>query len=198
MLQLGGRPMLDYAVERLRLAPVDEIRIVVRPEKHDVVEQAGVLGLTVVEARPRSLAESVAAGIAGLAADDLVLLDLPDSIWEPIEGFRTLLEALGPETDVVLGTFRSAEPERGDVVQIVQDDRVVAVHAKSPEPPGDLVWGAVAARAAALSRLAGYSEPGDLFDELARRGRVRAVRFPGEFIDIGTKEALERARELLG
>jgi NDP-sugar pyrophosphorylase family protein len=198
MLELRGRPILEYAVERLRLAPVDEIRIVVRPEKHDVVERAGVLGLTLVEAHPRSLGESVLAGIAGLADDDIILLDLPDSIWEPIEGFRLLLEAMTTEADVVLATFPSAEPERGDVVEVGQDDQVAGVHAKSADPPGNRIWGAAAARAGSLSALSRHSQPGDLFDELARGGRVRAVRFPGEFIDIGTREALERAKELFG
>jgi NDP-sugar pyrophosphorylase family protein len=198
MLELGGRPMLDYAVERLRSAPVDEIRIVVRPEKHDVVERAGALGLTVVEARPRTLSESMLAGIDGVADDHIVLLDLPDSIWEPVDGFRLLVEALTTGTDVVLAAFPSAEPERSDVVEVDRDDRVAAVHAKSAEPRGNLIWGAVAARAGSLSGLTRHAQPGDLFDELARGGRVRAVRFPGEFIDIGTREALERAKELFG
>jgi glucose-1-phosphate thymidylyltransferase len=194
LLEIGGRPVLDYAVERLRAADPDEIRIVVRPQKDDVRERALALELTVVEAEPKSLAESVLAGVAGLADDDTVLVDLPDAIWEPVDGFRLLLGALGPGTDVVLATFRSAEPERGDVVEVDADDRVTAVHVKSPEPPGNEVWGAVAARAAALGALRSHAQPGNLFDELAREGRVHAVRFPGEFLDIGTKEALARAR----
>jgi glucose-1-phosphate thymidylyltransferase len=194
LLEVGGRPVLDYAVERLRAADPEEIRIVVRPEKEDVVERAQALELAVVEARPESLAESVFAGIAGLADDDAVLIDLPDSIWEPVDGFRLLLAALTPGRDVVLGTFRSPEPERGDVVAADADDRVTAVHVKSPEPPGAEVWGAVVARVGALGGLARHEQPGRLFDELAREGRVHAVRFPGEFLDIGTKEALARAR----
>jgi glucose-1-phosphate thymidylyltransferase len=194
LLEIGGRPVLDYAVERLRAADPDEIRIVVRPQKDDVLERARALELTVVEAEPDSLAESALAGVAGLADDDTVLLDLPDSIWEPVDGFRLLLGALGPGTDVVLATFRSADPARGDVVETDADDRVTAVHVKSPEPPGDEVWGAAAASAGALGALRSHSQPGNLFDELAREGRVHAVRFPGEFLDIGTKEALARAR----
>jgi NDP-sugar pyrophosphorylase family protein len=198
VLALGGRPVLDYAVERLRAARPDTIRVVVRPEKADLTERARVLGLDVVEARPSSLAESIVAGIAPLADEDAVIVDLPDSIWEPVDGFKVLLQHLTAETDVVLAIFRSAEPERGDVVDVADEDRVVAVHAKSPDSPGDSVWGAFTARAGVLRGLDRYRDPGDCFDDLARRGRVRAVRFPGEFIDIGTKEALARARELLG
>ena len=57
------------------------------------------------------------------------------------------------------------------------------------------MWGAAAARAGALAGLRRHPDPGHLFDELARDGRVRAVRFPGEFIDVGTKEALAAARK---
>ena len=194
-LQLGGRPLLGYAVERLRSAEPEEIRVVVRPDKVDVVDLARALGLTVVEARPRTLAASIAAGVDDLHADDIVLLDLPDSLWEPVDGFVRLLQELSGETDVALAIFRSAEPKRGDVVELDARDRVTAVHVKSPSPPGQLVWGAAAARAGALAGLERHRDPGHLFDELSRRGRVGAVRFLGEFVDIGTREALARARE---
>ena len=188
--------MLHYVVERLRAAPADEIRVVTRPEKRDIVEEANALGLSIVAATPETLALSVYAGIDGLADDDVVLLGFPDSVWDPVDGFRQLLTVLEDGTAVVLGLFRSDEPQRGDVVQLRGD--VAGVHVKSPDPPGDLIWGIAAAGAGTLRRLRDYREPGHLFDELARAGLVRSVRFPGEFIDIGTKEALERARALLG
>lgn len=195
---MGGRPVLDYIVERLRVASPEEIRLVTRPEKADVLAQAGALGLSVVEAKPETLSASLLAGLAGLAADDVVLVGLPDSFWEPVDGFAALLEALTPDADVVLGLFRSSEPARGDVVEVAPAGRVLAVHVKSRTPPGNLVWGAFAARASALNGLHDHAEPGRLFDLLARGGRVRAVVFPTEFLDIGTREALARARELLG
>jgi dTDP-glucose pyrophosphorylase len=198
LLDVGGRPVLDYAVERMRAAAADEVRIVTRAEKADVVAYATRLGLTVIEASPRSLAESVLRGLEGLADPDVVLLDLPDSIWGPTEGFALLLEALGGDAEAVLGLFHSDEPERGDVVSADDDGVVAAVDVKPRKPPGDLVWGCAAATVRALRGLERHEQPGELFDELARRGRARAVRFPGEFIDIGTKEALEHARKVLG
>jgi dTDP-glucose pyrophosphorylase len=197
LLELAGRPVLDYAVERMRAGGAAEIRIVTRPDKGDVRTHAHELGLTVVDAEPETLAESIATGADGLAADDVVLIDLPDSVWEPVDGLAALVEALEPGTDAVLAVFRSTEPERGDVVEVDRDGAVHSVSVKPSEPAGDLVWGAVAARASALRSLRRHPDPGQLFDELAHGGRVRAVRFPGEFIDIGTKEALARARKEL-
>ena len=197
LLELAARPVLDFAVERMRAGGAAEIRVVTRPDKGDVRTHAHELGLTVVEAEPQTLAESIAIGAEGLAPDDVVLIDLPDSVWEPVHGLAALVEALEPGTDAVLAVFRSTEPERGDVVEIDRDGEVHGVSVKPPRPAGDLVWGAVAARASALSSLRRHRDPGQLFDELARGGRVRAVRFPGEFIDIGTNEALARARKEL-
>ena len=197
LLELAGRPVLEYAVERLRAGGADEIRVVTRPDKNDVGAHAHALGLTVVEAEPETLAESIATGTEGLRPDDVVLIDLPDSVWEPVDGFALLVEALKPQAVAVLGVFPSTEPERGDVVEVDRDGAVRGVSVKPADPAGNLVWGAVAARASALDGLREHVEPGELFDALARGGRVRAVRFPGEFLDIGTKEALARARKQL-
>jgi glucose-1-phosphate thymidylyltransferase len=195
LLDVGGRPVLEYAVERMRAADAEEIRVVTRPDKADVRGHARALGLTLVDAEPATLAESIAAGVQGLDADDVVLVGLPDSIWRPLDGFTHLVRALEPDTDVILGVFRSREPERGDVVDVDEENVVQGVAVKPGEPEGNLVWGAVAARAGALRELGRHAEPGHLFHELALDGRVRAVRFPGEFIDIGTKEALATARK---
>jgi glucose-1-phosphate thymidylyltransferase len=197
LLEVGGRPVLEYAVERMRAAAPDEIRVVTRPDKVDVRDHARGLGLAVVEAEPETLSESIAEGAAGLAAEDVVLICLPDSIWHPVDGFAELVRNLSPAADLVLAVFRSSEPERGDVVDVAADGLVRGVAVKPREPAGELVWGAVAARARCLAGLRLHREPGHLFDEVARSGRALAVRFPGEFIAIGTKEALARARKEL-
>jgi glucose-1-phosphate thymidylyltransferase len=194
LLEVGGRPVFDYLVDRMRAGGTEEIRVVTRPDKGDVVEHAKRLGLTVVEAEPETAAASVASGLDGLAADDTVLIGFPDTLWDPVDGFARLVSERG---DVVLGVFTSPEPERSDVVEL-EADVVRAVHVKAAEPPGNLVWGIAAARRSALDQLSGHAEIGGLFDDLARTGGVRSVVFPGEFIDIGTREALDRARKLLG
>jgi NDP-sugar pyrophosphorylase family protein len=193
MLPVGGRPVLEYVLERMRLA-TSEIRVVTRPEKADVAEHARSLAAVVVEGRPATVAESIRLGCGGLGRDDVVLLGFPDTIWESEDGFLQLVEALDDTTDVALGCFRSAELERSDVVVAENDGTVRAVQVKPADPAADVIWGCAAAHAAALDALRRHGEPGHLFDELARTGRVRAVRFDGEFVDIGTREALDRLR----
>jgi NDP-sugar pyrophosphorylase family protein len=194
LLPVAGRPVMEYLVERMRAVPGAEIRVVTRPEKHDVAEHARRLWAEVVEGRPASVGESVRLGLGGLAPDDVVLVGFPDSVWEPVEGFSTLVDELVDEVEVVLGCFRSSELERSDVVLADDEGAVHAVQVKPAHPASELIWGCAAARARALERLAGHDEPGELFDELAREGVVRAVRFETEFVDVGTPETLERAQ----
>jgi glucose-1-phosphate thymidylyltransferase len=194
LLEVGGRPVFDYVVERMRAGGADEIRVVTRPDKRDVATHAKRLGLSVVQGEPPTAAASVAAALEGLEADDSVLIGFPDSIWEPVDGFAQLLREPG---DLVLAVFPSPEPERSDVVEL-EGNEVRAVHVKVAEPPGNLIWGAASARRAALEHLDESAEIGHHFDRLAREGRARSVVFSGEFLDIGTKNALQRARSLLG
>jgi glucose-1-phosphate thymidylyltransferase len=186
VLPVDGRPVMDYLVERMRAALCDELRVVTRPEKADVVERARALGAHVVEAHPPSVADSLLAGLRGLHADDVVLFGFPDSLWEPLDGFAHLLDGLD---EVTLGLFRCASLTRSDVVT-VEGDRVTGIHVKPGDPPSALIWGCLAARAGAFEGLAGHEEPGVYLDGLARAGRVRAIDFGTEFIDVGTPEAL--------
>lgn len=193
---VGGRPVMDYVVERLRAASCRELRVVTRPDKHDVIEHALSLGADVVTGTPPTLAASIGLGLRRLENSDVALVGLPDTLWEPIDGFVRLLEELDEDTGVVLGVFESDEPERSDAVVLGESGSVRHVHVKEADPPTNLVWGCFAARAGALAGLERYAEPGHHFAALAAAGNVRAVRFPGRMIDIGTPAALAAAEAL--
>ena len=94
VLEVGGRPIMDYLVDRMWAGGADEVRVVTRPEKTDVIANAERLGASVVLARPATINDSLAAGIAGLAPADIVLLGFPDSLWDPPDGFRRLADAV--------------------------------------------------------------------------------------------------------
>lgn len=181
---------MDYVVERLRHADCEELRVVTRPDKADVIEHARDLGAKIVTGEPPTMAASIALGIRGLAGSDVVLVGLPDTLWEPMNGFVQLLEHLVEGADVVLGVFESDEPERSDVVVLDKRGAVRRVHVKEADPPGNLVWGCFAARAGSLAGLERCPSPGHYFAGLTVAGTVRAVRFPARMVDIGTPEAL--------
>jgi NDP-sugar pyrophosphorylase family protein len=189
LLPIQGRPVIEHLLERL--APADEIRVVVRPAKRDLIEHLGGR-VTLVEGEPPTVTESIALGLEGLGDDDVVLVGFPDTLFEPPDAFERLVEALGA-SDVVLGVFWFAEPSRSDVLEL-EGDRVLRVHVRPEHPRSDLVWGCFAARRRELVGLEEHDEPGELFDTLARAGRVSAVVFESQLVDIGTPESLAAAR----
>jgi dTDP-glucose pyrophosphorylase len=195
---VGGRPLIDYVVDRMRAVRCDELRVVTRPDKRDVIEHAEELGAHVIEGRPETLAQSIALGLDGLEHDAIALIGLPDTIWGPEDGFAQLVEALDDEIDVVLGLFSSTEPERSDVVSLDAEGRVTAVDVKPERPASNLIWGCAAARVGVLAGLEHGAWPGEHFDDLARAGRVRGLRLTGDFLDVGTRAALERAATQFG
>jgi glucose-1-phosphate thymidylyltransferase len=190
-----GRPVMDYIVERMRLAPCEELLVVTRPEKVDVLGNARRHGATVVEARPGSLGESLATGLRALADDDVALIGFPDSIWEPADGFRSVLRLLEAGWELALGLFRAPDADLRRYEPVIHDPEGLVDHIefKPERPSSDWIWGCAAASARTLRRLDGREEPGPCFNELARRRAVGAVRLSECYIDIGTKEGLRRA-----
>jgi NDP-sugar pyrophosphorylase family protein len=190
LLEVEGRPLVDHLLELL--APADEVRVVVRPAKEDLV--AHLRGrVTLVEGEPATVAQSIALGLAGLADDDVVLVGFPDTRFGPGDAFARLLAALREPNEAVVGVFSFAEPRRSDVVEL-EGERVRAVHVRPEEPSSNLVWGCLAARRSALRGLERHAEPGELLARLAAAGRLGAVPFHHELIDLGTPEALAGAR----
>jgi dTDP-glucose pyrophosphorylase len=188
---IDGRPVMDYLVERMRLAPCSELRVVTRPEKKDVIENAERHGIRIVFARPDTVSASIVAGMQGLASDDRVLIGFPDTIWEPANGYSRLLSALAPGFDIALGLFQTKELERSDVVLLDDSGIVTGVQVKPEKPASDWIWGCCAARADALSKLESEPEPGAYFDSYSKSGRVLGIRLSDVWIDIGTKSVLE-------
>jgi NDP-sugar pyrophosphorylase family protein len=190
---VDGRPVIDYVAERMRAGGAEELRVVTRPEKRDVVARASELDARTIEVRTRTVTESIAAGLEGLEPDSVVLLGFPDTVWEPVDGFRRLVERLAAGTEIVLGLFRTPDLHRSDVIRFDRSGRVAGVAVKPADPPSEWIWGCAAARRRALDGLDGAAEPGGHFDSLARRGVVAGVELSDRWLDIGTRDALERA-----
>jgi glucose-1-phosphate thymidylyltransferase len=192
LLEVGGCPVIDHLLDRMRAAPADEIRVVTRPDKEDVAAHARAAGAEVILGEPETPAASFALGLEGLEPGDVALLGFPDTLWEPRDGYERLLAALDG-VDAALGLFGTLDLDRSDVV-VVDGDRVTRIDVKPAVPASELIWGCAAVRCAALDGLAAHAEAGHLLDGLAREGRVRGVHLSDSWLDVGTPESLARAR----
>ena len=196
VLPIQGRPVVDYLVERMRVGGCSGLRVVTRAEKQDLIEHCERIGADVVLAEPATVGESIAAGAHGLAPDDIVLVGFPDTIWEPVDGYRRLVGGVLDGCEVALGLFRirALDLVRSDVVVTDGSPRVVRVHVKPKRPQSPWIWGCAASRARALVGLDRAEWPGGHFDRLAREGvNVRGYELSDEWLDVGTKGALEEA-----
>lgn len=195
VINVGGRPVIDYVIDRMRLARCSDVRVVTRPEKTDVIMHARRRGATVVLGHPETSSESFALGIDGLHPDDIVLLGWPDILWPGEDAYVKLVEAVKAGRDVVLGLCETEDDlSRWDTVTIEGKGRITGVHPKLSDPPSRVVWAPAAARRHTLDGLKSAAWPGSHFDALCRSGRpVYGIRLDGKCTDIGTKEDLERA-----
>ncbi len=196
MLEVRGRPVMDYLVERMKVALPDAIRVITRPQKRDVIARSHHLGLQVMTAETRSAADSIEIASADLDPEDLVLIGFPDSIWEPVDGFRVLLDHLTAERSVVLGLFTSDAAERSDVVTVDDSGVVHQILAKPSPPPSKLIWACAVARRSALEGIGSFEYPGEHFANLCAEGVVGGVWLSDSYLDIGTRDALEAVQPL--
>jgi NDP-sugar pyrophosphorylase family protein len=192
MIRIADRPVIDHLVERLDVAYCDRIIVITRADKADVIGYAEGRGLTVVIGEPANLAQSIALGLIRLAADDVALVGLPDTVWTPRDGFVELRRSIGSGREAVLGLFRSDEPERSDVVEVDPAGLVTAIVSRPRDPSSSWIWGCVAARPAALDGMESAADPALILSRLAQARRLAAVRL-GHIVDIGTPEGLARA-----
>lgn len=185
---------MDYLIERMLEAPCTELRVVTRPEKRDVIENARRHGASVVQAYPASLGASLFAGLRDLADDDVALLGFPDAIWQPpVNGYGRILKLLDAGWDVALGLLRAPDMRREEPVIFDDSGKVRRIEFKPERPSSDRTWACAAAHVRTLRALEHEPEPGVYFNRLSAEGRVGAVPLPGMFLDIGTPKGLEVA-----
>jgi glucose-1-phosphate thymidylyltransferase len=198
VLDVGGRPVMDYLVDRMRAARVDELRVVTRPEKEDVIVNAGRLGASVVLGRPATLNASFETGLDGLAPSDIALLGFPDSLWEPLDGYVRLVERVKAGADVALGLFEAPGIEGSDYLVLDDSGAIIDIDVKPKRPRSPWIWGCAAARVRALGGIAQVEWPSTHMLSLRERGvEVAAVPLSATYLDIGTPSSLERVAAVL-
>ena len=135
-------------------------------------------------------------GLTGLDDDGLALIGFPDSLWDPVDGFRFLVEPVREGADVALGLFRSAGLEGADSVELDRSGRIVDIEVKPRHPRSDWIWGAAAGRVGALAGLDSVEWPSAFMTGLiAQGGEVRGVPLSDVYLDIGTPSSLRRITE---
>lgn len=200
------RAVSEYLIDRMLLAGVTRLCVVISPGKSDIVEYYGaeVGGASVcyvVQPRPEGLCDAVFRALPLIGAEEQVVVGLPDTVWFPEHGLR----ALGDEGLSFL-LFPVDRPELFDAVVTDATGRVEEIQVKQEGARSKWVWGAFKLRGAVMRALAELWEErgrqdvylGTLVNEyLARGGEAHAVPAGEMYVDVGTLGGYRQALQLL-
>jgi dTDP-glucose pyrophosphorylase len=198
------RAVCEYLVERMILAGADRICFVIAPGKSDILEYYGARGLPVrvcytVQPRPQGLCDAIFQALPFIAADQFVIVGLPDTIWFPEDALRGL-----GDDPLSFHHFPVDAPERFDAVLTDATGRVREIRVKEADPGSRWVWGAFKLSGRTLLALYQLWESRERRDEyigtlvnawLAQGGRAVGVRGGETYVDVGT---LHGYREAIG
>jgi len=215
LLPVGYRPdgaakrpkaVSEYLFERLVVAGVTRICVVISPEKTDIMQYYGeqFLGVPicyVVQSSPRGLCDALFK-VAPLVGEADVFFGLPDTIWFPHDALCAL-----PNDGSSLLLFPVRHPASFDAVLTTPDDLVTEVQVKVPEPRTHWIWGAgrlshadfIALHQLWCARQRADEYLGTLLNAyLASGATIRAVRAGQTYLDVGTYDGFRAAAQVLG
>lgn len=201
------RAVSEHLIERMIVAGVDKICFVIAPGKSDIINYYGArIGPAriayVVQAEPAGLCDAIFCASPFIAAEEPVVVGLPDTIWFPENGL-----ALLPDGLLSFLLFPVEHPEFFDAVVTDAEGRVEEIQVKRKDARSHWVWGAFRMPGHVLHELhALWREPGrgdEYFGTLvnawiAGGGVTQGVRAGGTYVDIGTMHGWREAVALLG
>jgi glucose-1-phosphate thymidylyltransferase len=205
------RAVSEYVVERMLIAGADKICFVVSPGKTDILEYyggdigGGSIGCArvayTVQSHPAGLCDAIFCALPLVAANESVMVGLPDTIWYPANALRAL-----PDDRLAFLLFPVERPELFDAVRTDASGHVLAIHVKERDPGSSWVWGAFRMPGAVLAELHSLWNERERRDEyfgtlvnayLARGGTAVGVRAGTSYVDVGTLHGYRQAIDLL-
>jgi dTDP-glucose pyrophosphorylase len=200
------RAVSEYVLERMLIAGVNKICFVISPGKLDILEYYGAaVGeaklFYTVQPSPAGLCDAIFRAVPLIAADEPVIVGLPDTIWFPSEALRAL-----PDNDLSFLLFPVERPELFDAVLTDPEDRVQQIQVKQSQPASHWIWGAFKMPGAIfrllheLWRDRGQSDIyiGTLLNAyIAAGGAARGAHAGESYVDVGTLHGYREAMKLL-
>jgi len=196
------RAVSEFIVERLIVGGATKICFVISPSKGDIVRYHAhgtphALFVYVVQPEPLGLCDAVFRPAGLIAANEQVLIGLPDTVWFPTEGFCFL-----PDDQLSLLLFPVKSPRNFDAVVLDRHDRVQTIEVKQETPTTNWIWGAIKISGAIYHDLRQLWIQRQRQDEflgtlinawIAKGGRASGFRKGLHYLDVGTIDGLHLA-----
>src|SRR6202167_2092810 len=201
LIDVGGRPFIQYLIENLRRFGIAEIVLLVGPFARDFAARLGdgvAMGVRLIH-----VSEDPAAGTAGALlraaqhlAPEFLLLN-GDSYFD-VNLLDLAVRAQRRSALAALALARVDDVGRFGNVSL-SGDSITSFSEKTAAGPRLINGGVYWLKRALLVEIGASpaSLERDVLPRLAARGVLLGFVYPGRFIDIGTPEDLARARDLL-
>ncbi|MBI5492252.1 MAG: nucleotidyltransferase family protein [Deltaproteobacteria bacterium] len=200
------RAVSEYLIDRMLVGGVTKICFVISPGKSDILGYYGadIKGAHVcytVQPRALGLCDAIFRALPMVSPDEDVAIGLPDTIWFPEDGFRSIGKG-----DFTFLLFQVDRPESFDAVVTNKNGRVLEVQVKRTDASTGWVWGAFRMRCRVLKELYGLwlsrgkkdEYIGTLVNEYIRGGgAVTGSRAGTAYVDVGTVHGYREAIRLL-
>ena len=200
------RAVCEYLLERMLVAGVTRVCFVISPAKTDIMSYfGGQIGNAsicyAVQQNPNGLCDALFSALPFIAADDEVVVGLPDTLWFPIEGFELL-----PDGTLSFLLFPVAQPELFDAVITDENGSVQEIQVKQYAAASEWIWGAFKLSGEVLADLhriwceRGKSDQyfGTLVNAYLRQGGTALGIKGGDiYVDVGTLHGYREAVRVL-
>lgn len=223
LLEVGGKPVIDHLIAQiLDFSGLDSIAIVTNDrffghflewgEKNGgaVTERGMSLhilndGVELAEKR-LGAAGDLGFAVSCVAESKGTVVAAGDNIFRfPLEPYWEKFLSCDKSCVLALKTDDVKKLRKTGVLELGEEDRVLAFHEKPEAPPSNLACPALYfLKPGALNIIHAYLSTPDARDEigyfisyLAKHDEIYAIRAEGEAIDIGTVESYERAKRIL-
>jgi mannose-1-phosphate guanylyltransferase len=204
LVEIDGRPLLDYWVELLHRGGIPEMLVNLHylPEKVEAyVHQCRwpVEITTVFEPSLLGTGGTLLANRAYFGGGPAMLVHADNLSRFDVRAFAARHAARSTGVEITMMTFETGEPQSCGIVELDSRGVVQAFHEKVPNPPGRLANGAVyIVSPAVMDFLAGLGKPViDFSTEVIPHflGRIATFHNATYHRDIGSPESLRMARE---
>jgi glucose-1-phosphate thymidylyltransferase len=157
------RAVSEYLIERMVAGGADKICFIIAPGKSDILEYYGagygdVRAVYVVQPNPTGLCDALFCARPVVAADEPVMVGLPDTIWFPEKALQEL-----PDDRLSFLLFPVEQPQFFDAVVMDAECRVKEIQVKTEQAASSWIWGA-------------FKMPGAIFHDLHRLWLDRGKR----------------------
>lgn len=191
MLEVGGRPFLDYLIENVRRHGLTKI-LLLCGYRADVVADhyAGDAGITIIR-EPAPAGTGGALLHAAEALDERFFLLNGDTLFD-----FNLLSLVPPFHGIATLALRAQAPGKRSGWVALEGDRIRAFHGPETGPGGPINAGVYLMSKRILGHIGAgpVSLEGAVFPALAAAGALGAHLADGYFIDIGIPEDFARAQ----